>query len=728
MFAYISLQTRLLIGFLTTTLFALSVISFIHFYSAREQLRNSTIERLVAIREEKKTEIENAFRDMHAQCLTISESVMSFHAMNDFREGFNALDVSDAEFEQYKKELTKFYEEVFLPKINETSTTKKTLSDFFPQDRKTIILQALYIARNPNSLESKREYNGIGNNTIYDKSHMLYHSIYMKYVMRFGYSDIYFIDETGYVIFSIGKAIDFGTNLLTGPLKDSLLADTFRDCQKTSDENYVKITDFTFYDPLYGTPTSFIGTPLFFGGKKLGVLVFQLPISTVNNIMTYNKRWADVGLGNTGEVYLRGADKLMRSISRFFIEDRTAYINKLQELHIDPDTIDKIKIYNTTILLQHVGQALEKVTDNKQSGTVIDQDYLGDETLLSYAPVVIAGLQWTIVAKISTHEAFAPIKTLTFRTIIWSLIVMILALTFSFILVHFSTAPLTLLSREVENNPTASPRLVTQAESPYIGGIALAYNNMVNYIQTMQKSLHMITDKSEHIKQIILTQTSTNMFAHLTTPHKQLDEIFVSMHALYNEMHLLSKQTDFATQTIVNNSNQLQVDEKDLHQKLNTLYAEIHKALNMYNELYASLQYTKQNVMSFSDTEDVKDAVTRIQSILETNKTLAHILSDQLFKIEQLTVANSQILPLRLEKHKELCAATDNIKNADKQRIALQESLNNAITEMQRITQDMKTTIEKGAQQMHDMHTIIDTLPTIQIAGEELHKKEQSNE
>lgn len=38
--------------------------------------------------------------------------------------------------------------------------------------------------------------------------------------------------------------------------------------------------------------------------------------------MTFDKRWAEAGLGETGETILAGPDFLMRSDSRLFIEDR----------------------------------------------------------------------------------------------------------------------------------------------------------------------------------------------------------------------------------------------------------------------------------------------------------------------------------------------------------------------------------------------------------------------
>ena len=110
-------------------------------------------------------------------------------------------------------------------------------------------------------------------------------------------------------MFNISKEIDFATNLLTGPLRKSNLAKIFTSIQQTSDENFVQLIDHDFYTPSYGKPNAFIGTPIYQEGKKIGALMFELPIDRINEIMTFNKRWQDVGLGQTGETFLIGRDK-----------------------------------------------------------------------------------------------------------------------------------------------------------------------------------------------------------------------------------------------------------------------------------------------------------------------------------------------------------------------------------------------------------------------------------
>src|SRR5277367_6244460 len=48
-----------------------------------------------------------------------------------------------------------------------------------------------------------------------------------NFVDSFGYSNAYLFDADGTVLFRLKADLDLGTNLLTGPLKDSELAEVF---------------------------------------------------------------------------------------------------------------------------------------------------------------------------------------------------------------------------------------------------------------------------------------------------------------------------------------------------------------------------------------------------------------------------------------------------------------------------------------------------------------------
>ena len=62
-------------------------------------------------------------------------------------------------------------------------------------------------------------------------------------------------------------------------------------------------------------------TPVGSDGVITGVLALQLSLDRINDVMTGNRGWEKDGLGTTGETYLAGTDKLMRSVSRELLTD-----------------------------------------------------------------------------------------------------------------------------------------------------------------------------------------------------------------------------------------------------------------------------------------------------------------------------------------------------------------------------------------------------------------------
>jgi len=117
----------------------------------------------------------------------------------------------------------------------------------------------------------------------YDAFHQGAHPYLQKVQQEFGFYDVFLISDTGDVVYSVFKEIDFGTSLTTGPFKDSGLAKAFTN---SLNNDGVSFTDFSLYMPSYQAPAGFLSVPVFKNEKRIGVLVAQFPISTLNNIMT----------------------------------------------------------------------------------------------------------------------------------------------------------------------------------------------------------------------------------------------------------------------------------------------------------------------------------------------------------------------------------------------------------------------------------------------------------
>ena len=90
---------------------------------------------------------------------------------------------------------------------------------------------------------------------------------------------------------------DLGSNLRTGPFKDSNLATLWSRVVETGD---VSLVDFASYKPSGSKQAAFIGAPFRdYSGTILGVIALQMTPEFITTIMGSRE-----GMGETGESYL----------------------------------------------------------------------------------------------------------------------------------------------------------------------------------------------------------------------------------------------------------------------------------------------------------------------------------------------------------------------------------------------------------------------------------------
>ena len=162
--------------------------------------------------------------------------------------------------------------------------------------------------------------------------------------------------------------------------------------------------------------------------------------------MTSNEAWRDVGLGESGEAYLVGRDKLLRNQSRFLIEDREEYLKLIGEVGLPSSIIDQIERTNSSVGLQEVDTVGTRAALSGSTGTEIFPDYRDVEVLSSYRPLELSGLDWVIMSEIDREEALRDADQLIDRLILVASIVLAIAIYASYLFSISLTRPLRLLS------------------------------------------------------------------------------------------------------------------------------------------------------------------------------------------------------------------------------------------------------------------------------------------
>ncbi|MFH1999091.1 MAG: cache domain-containing protein, partial [Planctomycetota bacterium] len=445
----IPLKIKLNSLFLLMSLVPLILVGFLAYNRASSALGQQAFNQLTSIREAKGKQIESCFQQIHDQILTLSESHMISNYAANLKKAFWAIDqnISDSEYKRMEASVKNYYQSEYLSRLNKNLDRARSVSDYWPADRESVILQYNYLSNNPNPTGEKHNLNNANDGSEYSKLHTQNHPVIRNYLEKFGYYDIFLADpDTGNIFYTVFKEVDYTTSLLSGPYKKTKFATAFKkavEAGKAGIKDFVAIVDFEPYDPSYHAPASFTASPVFTEeGEFVAVLMFQMPVDNINNIMTGNEGWEADGLGKSGETYLVGSDYKMRSISRFFLQDKEGMTKILNDIDYDNSMVEQMDRVGTTIGLMKVQtEASERALKGEMDTKIID-DYRGIPVLSSFRKLAINGLDWILLSEIDEGEAFEPVKDLRNIMLVICLIVTVIVSMTAYFVVKSITRPI----------------------------------------------------------------------------------------------------------------------------------------------------------------------------------------------------------------------------------------------------------------------------------------------
>ncbi|CCH49949.1 response regulator [Pseudodesulfovibrio piezophilus] len=230
----------------------------------------------------------------------------------------------------------------------------------------------------------------------YHTLHKQLSPVFRKFIKEYGYYDLYLMDaDDGHVLYSVLREEDIGTNLVTGPFKNSRLAEMWRKVVSTGRETVV---DFGKYEPSGGIPSAFIGIPVRNDAHAIiGVFALQVQSQFITSLMD-----SRVGLGKTGESYLLNWDPL----------------TDLFELRSNMETMGKGDYVVGYALNRHLDYWEDAVEAGQLGGHNTYKDSEGNEVLVAYDKLSIQGLNWYLISKINKSEVTAPTQELTFKILV----------------------------------------------------------------------------------------------------------------------------------------------------------------------------------------------------------------------------------------------------------------------------------------------------------------------
>ena len=166
----------------------------------------------------------------------------------------------------------------------------------------------------------------------------------------------------------------------------------------------------------HGAPASFISTPVYSKGTKVGVSECSRCLSTAST-----RSWAAPwGLGETGETLIVGGDHLMRNQSRFSEEP----------------TILKARIEN---------KAVDAALSGNE-GLVLAKTYRNTDTHIYSRPFEFQGVTWALVAVIADEEINAPTAAMRNKIATVAVVCLLLIIAIGVFVARSVTRPITALT------------------------------------------------------------------------------------------------------------------------------------------------------------------------------------------------------------------------------------------------------------------------------------------
>ena len=292
---------------------------------------------------------------------------------------------------------------------------------------------------------------GMGS-SIYQKWEKAHGSKLKTYVDAYEYYDLFFISNDGDVVYTVAKESDLGENLVTGALSGSPLAEAFQQGKQE-----YGLIDFAWYD-VSDEPAAFVTGPIKSDkGQNIGVLVYQISLEAVNSIMQERS-----GMGETGETYLVGPDKRMRSDS-----------------YLDPEGHSVEASFKGTVRENGVNTEAVQEAIAGRTDTKIITDYNGNPVLSSYTPVNFGEVTWALMAEIDEAEIMQPVKALGNEIIIVALIVGVVIVLVSIVFARSIANPINKgveFARKLSQGDLTATVDVDQKDE--IGVLAQALENM----------------------------------------------------------------------------------------------------------------------------------------------------------------------------------------------------------------------------------------------------------
>lgn len=533
---------------------------------------------------------------------------------------------------------------------------KKEIEDYL----KSGLSRISYMAQEPMTIEAMTEFShttDLGSST-YNSVYQKYNATFVNFISKLENGDVLLADtKTGTVLYSTLKESDYGTNLISGPYKNTNAAKAFEAAKNSNDKNFTTIADYELYAPSNNKPTAFMAAPIFKGDEKVGILIFKLGTSKIDQIVSNNNKWESLNLGQSGEVVLIGQDYKVRSNTRFLSDEKD----------------EKIKAAKSTTLLKEIRTTgtEDVLKGNTNISTYID--YHNINSIVAYAPLNVDNLKWGILVKTDYDEAFQLVDKLQNLMLIILTGTLIAIIVFSIILSSHIAVPMIKMSKAAQQiaKGDLTVELPKAKGSDEIGILMNSTNDM----------LHALREQTKEIINVVNVLSSS------------VSEITVS----------LTQVTSGAAET----SSAVSETTATVEEVKQTVYLSSEKTKNVSSSAKQSLEVSKSGSKSTEDTlegmrvinNQMQEIADSIIALSEQTQNISELIEsvDNISEQSNILAVNASIEAAKAgEMGKGFSIVAQEIKNLAEQSKQGTKQVRGILKDIQKATNTAVMTTEKG--------------------------------
>jgi methyl-accepting chemotaxis protein len=310
--------------------------------------------------------------------------------------------------------------------------------------------------------------------------------IFENFISTFGYRELKLVLPDDTVMFSLRRGSDYQQKLSSSALQDTPLT---RLVKQSREQRQLLISDLLYRD-LSQEPTQYLVAPIMADDELIMTLVLELPIAPLNTVMQTRQ-----GLGEQGETYLVGSDRLLRSDSV-----------RVPELQVARNHQPQDALQGNAIAAALAGQ----------QGRISESGLDGQLALKVFLPLEVDGNHWALIAEMDQQHAFAPVRQLMWQMLLLGLLTVAAVIAATWLVSRSVMRP---LGGEPSNMTSLARRLAagelnlpTSHEPQF--GLMQALHEMAQawreVIERLRQSSHDIDQASDDILQAA-SQTSERL-------------------------------------------------------------------------------------------------------------------------------------------------------------------------------------------------------------------------